>query len=135
MREILAELGFKSLNDIIGRTDLLMQVNKASPNLDDLDLNPLFVQADPGNNKRYCESQEINKVPQTLDQEIWPQIEKSLDESQKIEEEFNIKNTNRAVGSRISHHLYKKYGYEKLEDNFLTLNFKGSAGQSLEHFH
>ena len=134
VREILAELGFKSLNDIIGRTDLLMQVNKASPNLDDLDLNPLFVQADPGNNKRYCESQEINKVPQTLDQEIWPQIEKSLDESQKIEEEFNIKNTNRAVGSRISHHLYKKYGYEKLEDNFLTLNFKGSAGQSFGAF-
>ena len=42
VREILAELGFKSLNDIIGRTDLLMQVNKASPNLDDLDLNPLL---------------------------------------------------------------------------------------------
>ncbi len=134
VREILAELGFKSLNDIIGRTDLLMQVNKASPNLDDLDLNPLFVQADPGNNKRYCEFQEINKVPQTLDQEIWPEIEKSLDNSEKIEKEFNIKNTNRAVGSRISHHLYKKYGYEKLDDNFLTLNFKGSAGQSFGAF-
>ena len=105
VREILAELGFKSLNDIIGRTDLLMQVSKASPNLDDLDLNPLFVQADPGNNKRYCESQEINKVPETLDQEIWPEIEKSLDNSEKIEKEFIIKNTNRAVGTRISHHL------------------------------
>ena len=134
VREILAELGFKSLNDIIGRTDLLMQVNKASPNLDDLDLNPLFVQADPGNNKRYCELTEINKVPDTLDQEIWPEIEKCLDNSQKIEKEFVIKNTNRAVGTRISHHLYKKYGYEKLEENFLTLNFKGSAGQSFGAF-
>ena len=36
-----------------------MQVSKASPNLDDLDLNPLFVQADPGNNKRYCEVQKL----------------------------------------------------------------------------
>ena len=134
VREILAELGFKSLNDIIGRTDLLMQVNKASPNLDDLDLNPLFVQADPGNNKRYCESLEINKVPETLDQEIWPEIEKSLDNSEKVEKEFIIKNTNRAVGTRISHHLYKKYGYEKLDENFLTLNFKGSAGQSFGAF-
>ena len=134
VREILAELGFKSLNDIIGRTDLMMQVNKASPNLDDLDLNPLFVQADPGNNKRYCESQEITKVPETLDQEIWPEIEKSLDNSEKIEKEFIIKNTNRAVGTRISHHLYKKYGYEKLDENFLTLNFKGSAGQSFGAF-
>ena len=78
-----------------------MQVSKASPNLDDLDLNPLFVQADPGNNKRYCEISEINQVPDTLDQEIWPQIEKALDESEKINNEFLIKNTNRAVGTRI----------------------------------
>ena len=134
VREILAELGFKSLNEIIGRTDLLMQVSKASPNLDDLDLNPLFVQADPGNNKRYCELPVINEVPDTLDQEIWPEIEKYLDNSKKIEKEFLIKNTNRAVGTRISHHLYKKYGYEKLNENFLNLNFKGSAGQSFGAF-
>ncbi len=134
VREILADLGFKSLNDVIGRTDLLMQVSKASPNLDDLDLNPLFVQADPGNNKRYCDNVEINKVPDTLDQEIWPEIEKSLDNSKKIDKEFIIKNTNRAVGTRISHNLYKKYGYEKLEENFLSLNFKGSAGQSFGAF-
>jgi glutamate synthase (NADPH/NADH) large chain len=134
VREILASLGFRSLNEVIGRTDLLMQVSKASPNLDDLDLNPLFVQADPGNNKRYCEVSEINQVPNTLDQEIWPQIEKALDNSEKINNEFLIKNTNRAVGTRISHHLYKKYGYEKLEENFLTLDFKGSAGQSFGAF-
>ncbi len=134
VREILAKLGFKSLNDIIGRTDLLMQVNKGSPNLDDLDLNPLFVQADPGSNKRYCEIPEINMVPDTLDQEIWPEIEKSLNDSDKIEKEFIIQNTNRAVGTRISHLLYKKYGYEKLNENFLTLNFKGSAGQSFGAF-
>ncbi len=134
VREILAELGFKSLNDVIGRTDLLMQVSKASPNLDDLDLNPLFVQADPGNNKRYCENLEITKVPDTLDQDIWPEIEKSLDNLEKVDKEFIIKNTNRAVGTRISHNLYKKYGYEKLEENFLSLNFKGSAGQSFGAF-
>jgi len=134
VREILAKIGFKSLNDIIGRTDLLMQVNKGSPNLDDLDLNPLFVQADPGINKRYCELIEINKVPDTLDQLIWPEIEKSLDNSEKIEKEFIIQNTNRAVGTRISHNLYKKFGHEKLDENFLTLNFKGSAGQSFGAF-
>jgi glutamate synthase (NADPH/NADH) large chain len=111
-----------------------MQVSKASPNLDDLDLNPLFVQADNGNNKRYCENQEINHVPDTLDQEIWPEIEKALDSSEKIEKEYEIKNTNRAVGTRISHHLYNKYGYEKLNENFLVLNFKGSAGQSFGAF-
>ena len=112
-------LGFKSINEIIGRTDLLSQVNKGASNLDDLDLNPLFVQADPGNDKRYCEIPVINEVPDTLDQEIWPEIEKYLDNSKKIEKEFLIKNTNRAVGTRISHYLYKKYGYEKLDNNFL----------------
>ena len=134
VREILAELGFKSLNEIIGRTDLLKQVSKGSSNLDDLDLNPLFVQADPGNNKRYCENQIINEVPDTLDQKIWPEIEKKIDKKEKIEKKFIIQNTNRAVGTRISHYLYKKYGNEKLNDGFLSLNFKGSAGQSFGAF-
>ena len=57
VREILAELGFKNLNEIIGRTDLLRQVSIGTSNLDDLDLNPLLVQADPGENKRYCITQ------------------------------------------------------------------------------
>ncbi len=134
VREILAELGFKSLNDVIGRTDLLRQVSKASENLDDLDLNPLFVQADPGQNKRYSEYQTINKVPDTLDQEIWPEVESRLNNSEKFEKIFKIKNTHRAVGTRISHNLYKKYGDNKLDKNFLTLNFKGSAGQSFGAF-
>ena len=134
VREILAELGFKSLNEVIGRTDLLRQVSKASPNLDDLDLNPLFVQADPGENKRYCEKQEINNVPDTLDQKIWPEIEKKLDDTKSIKTEFEIENTHRAVGTRISHNLYKKFGHDKLEEGFLTLNFKGSAGQSFGAF-
>ena len=112
----------------------MRQVSKGSPNLDDLDLNPLFVQADSGNHKRYCDSPEINSVPDTLDQDIWPEIEKALDNSEKIEKVYPIQNTHRAVGTRISHHLYKKYGYEKLNDDFLTLNFKGSAGQSFGAF-
>ena len=57
-----------------------------------------------------------------------------MDKSKNIEKEFIIKNTNRAVGTRISHHLYIKYGYEKLDENFLSLNFKGSAGQSFGAF-
>tara|TARA_B100001057_G_scaffold419706_1_gene439634 strand:- start:3031 stop:3828 length:798 start_codon:yes stop_codon:yes gene_type:complete len=61
-------------------------------------------------------------------------IEKSLDNSEKIEKEYIIKNTNRAVGTRISHHLYKKFGYEKLDEDFLSLRFKGSAGQSFGAF-
>ena len=134
VREILADLGFKSLNEVIGRTDLLRQVSKGSPNLDDLDLNPLFVQADPGKNKRYCEKPEINSVPDTLDQKLWSELEDKIDKKEKINQEFEIQNTDRAVGTRISYHLYKKFGNNNLDENSIELNFKGSAGQSFGAF-
>jgi len=134
VREILAKLGFRSLNEIIGRTDLLRQISKASPNLDDLDLNPLFVQADAGGNSRYCETKEINMVPDTLDQEIIPEIKDKIGKVNIIEKEFIIKNTHRTVGTRISHYIYKKYGNNKLDKDFLILKFKGSAGQSFGAF-
>jgi glutamate synthase (NADPH/NADH) large chain len=134
VREILAKLGFNSLNKIIGRTDLLRQVSKASPNLDDLDLNPLFVQADSGEHPRYCESQKINSVPDTLDQEIIPEIKNQIGKVNIIDKEFIIKNTHRTVGTRISHYIHKKYGNNKLDNDFLILKFKGSAGQSFGAF-
>ncbi len=134
MREILAELGFKNLNEIIGRTDLLKQISKGSSNLDDLDLNPLFVQADPGLNKRYCENKIINSVPDTLDQEIWPKIEEHINKEENMDKVFKIRNTHRAVGTRISYHLYKKFGNNMLNENSVSLKFEGSAGQSFGAF-
>jgi len=134
VREILAELGFKTLNEIVGRTDLLKQVSTGSSNLDDLDLHPLFILPDPGNHKRYCEKKDINKVPDTLDQEMLTEIENKIGKTNIIEKEFTIKNTHRAVGTRISYNLLKKYGQNKLEEGFLTLKLKGSAGQSFGAF-
>ena len=134
VREILSSLGFKNLNEVIGRTDLLRQVSKGSPNLDDLDLNPLFVQADPGTNKRYCETPIINEVPDTLDQKIWPEIESLINRKLPLENVYSIENTDRAVGTRISYNLYKKFGNNKLGENTFAINFKGSAGQSFGAF-
>ena len=134
VREILAQLGFNNLNEIIGRTNLLKQVSKGSSNLDDLDLNPLFVQADSGSNKKYCENVIINSVPDTLDQKIWPEIEQLIEKNEIIEKEFKIKNTHRAVGTRISYHLYNKFGNNMLKENSISLKFNGSAGQSFGAF-
>jgi len=134
VREILSELGFKNLNEIIGRTDLLKQVSKGSSNLDDLDLNPLFVQTDPGDNKRYCEDNSIIQVPETIDQKIWPEIKELIDRNENIKNIYQIKNTDRAVGTRISYELYKKFGENNLDENKIDLNFKGSAGQSFGAF-
>ena len=69
-----------------------------------------------------------------MDQEIFSEIEDKIGKTNLIEKEFIIKNTHRAVGTRISYHLLKKYGYNKLEEGFLTLKFKGSAGQSFGAF-
>ena len=134
VREILASLGFKSINEIIGRTDLLSQVNKGASNLDDLDLNPLLVQADPGENLRYCKDNHINKVPETLDEKIWSEIESKIKRENKNIFEFEIENTSRSVGTRLSHHVYKKFGNNKLDDDTINIHLKGSAGQSLGAF-
>jgi glutamate synthase (NADPH) large chain len=134
VREILASLGFKSVNEIIGRTDLLSQVNKGASNLDDLDLNPLLVQADPGDNLRYCKDKHINKVPDNLDEKIWLDINKSIDLNKKNNFNYEIENTSRSVGTRLSHHVYKTYGNNKLPDDTINIKLTGSAGQSLGAF-
>ena len=134
VREILSSLGFKSVKEIIGRTDLLRQASKGSPNLDDLDLSPLFVQTDPGENKRYCENNEINKVPDTLDEKIYSDIKDKINKLENINVSYSIKNIHRAVGTRLSHYIYKKFGNEKLKDNFVQIKLQGSAGQSFGAF-
>ena len=134
VREILASIGYKSINEIIGRTDLLSQVNKGAPNLDDLDLNPILVQADPGRNPRYCKEKIINKVPDTLDEKIWLDIKDKINEKDKNYYEYDTKNTYRSVGTRLSHYIYKKFGNEKLKDDTINIKLKGSAGQSLGAF-
>ena len=134
VREILASLGYKSINEIIGRTDLLSQINKGAPNLDDLDLNPLLVQADPGSNPRYCEEKIINKVPDTLDEKIWSEIENKIDINKINEFSYDVKNTYRSVGTRLSHYVYKKFKNKRLEENTISIKLNGSAGQSLGAF-
>ncbi len=134
VREILASLGFKSLKEVIGRTDLLHQVSRGSPNLDDLDLNPLLVQADPGNHKRYSENNLINPVPDNnIDQKAWKETKDKLKEKENISYNSEVKNTDRAVGTKLSHYIFKNFG-NNLPNNTLNLNLTGSAGQSLGAF-
>jgi len=130
VREILSQLGFNSLNQIVGRTDLLKQVSRGSTDLDDLDLSPLLIQADPGENKRYCEGNFINEVPSTLDEKIYNEIKDLINKNKKIETNHEIKNTHRAVGTRLSHYIFK----HRNKDTNIRVNLVGSAGQSLGAF-
>ena len=134
VREILSELGFKSINDVVGRSDLLKQVSRGTSNLDDLDLSPLLVQADPGINDRYCSANLINEVPPSLDEKIYKEIKKLVSEKNSIDLKYDIKNTNRAIGTRLSHYIYKKFKKVINKDNQIKINLEGSAGQSLGAF-
>ena len=134
VREILAQLGVRSLAEIIGRTDLIAQVSRGGEHLDDLDLNPLLVRADPGPNKPYCTIQGRNEVPDTLDAQIVRDAAPFLSRGEKMQLTYTVANTARAIGSRISSHIVRKFGMAGLPHGHLTVQLKGSAGQSLGAF-
>ena len=134
VREILAQLGFRSLQDIVGRTDLLTQVSRGGEHLDDLDLNPLLVRADPGGNKPYCTVEGRNEVPDTLDAQIVRDAAPFLQRGEKMQLTYTVRNTARAIGARVSSHITRKFGMSALPSDHLTIELKGSAGQSLGAF-
>ena len=134
VREILGSLGVRSLQDIVGRTDLLTQVSRGGEHLDDLDLNPLLVKADPGANKPYCTVEGRNEVPDTLDAQIVRDAAPMLERGEKMQLTYTVANTSRAIGTRTSSHIVRKFGMTGLAPGHLTVQLKGSAGQSLGAF-
>lgn len=134
VRNILAQLGVRSLKEIIGRTDLLHQVSRGADYLDDLDLNSLLVQADSGGYARYCTREGRNEVPDTLDSEIIADARPLFERREKLHLHYIVRNTHRAVGTRISSLITRKFGMNSLPEGHVTLTLKGSAGQSLGAF-
>ena len=134
VREILAQLGFKTLNEVIGRTDLLHQVSRGAAHLDDLDLNPLLAQADPGDSARYCTMQGRNEVPDTLDARMIADARPLFDEGEKMQLAYNVRNTHRAIGTRLSAMVTRKFGMTGLKPGHVTVQLRGSCGQSLGAF-
>jgi glutamate synthase (NADPH/NADH) large chain len=134
VREILASLGARTLNEIIGRTDLLAQVNRGWAHLDDLDLNPILAQADPGEYPRYCTLEGRNEVPDTLDAQMLKDAHMLFELGEKMQLTYNIRNTQRAIGTRISSMITRQYGQHGLQPGHITVRLRGSAGQSLGAF-
>ena len=134
VRHILAGLGVRTLAEVIGRTDMLQQVSRGSDYLDDLDLNPLLVQADPGPYARYCTMVGRNEVPETLDAQMIADAAALFEHGEKMQLEYNIQNTHRAIGTKLSHRIVKKYGMKGLQPGHISVRLRGSAGQSLGAF-
>ncbi|MGE3936596.1 MAG: glutamate synthase large subunit, partial [Rhodospirillaceae bacterium] len=134
VREILASIGARSLTDIVGHTELLAQVGRGSPHLDDLDLNPLLVQADPGDFPRYSVVDGRNEVPETLDALMIKDAARALEGGDKMQLAYNIRNTQRAIGTKLSSMITRKYGMAGLQPGHITVRMRGAAGQSLGAF-
>ncbi|NQU69762.1 MAG: glutamate synthase large subunit, partial [Rhodospirillales bacterium] len=134
VREILASLGARELQEIIGRTELLTQVSRGSSHLDDLDLNPLLVQADPGEHPHFCTIEGRNEVPETLDALMIKDAAPALEGGEKMQLAYNIRNTQRAIGTKLSSMITRKFGMSGLQTGHITVRLRGSAGQSLGAF-
>ena len=135
VREILASIGAHSIDDIIGRADLLSQVSRGSDHLDDLDLNPLLITVDGAEKIVYNRDRARNSVPDTLDAEIVADADRFLNEREKMQLSYSVQNTHRTVGTRISSHIVRNFGMRNdLQTDHLTVKLTGSAGQSLGAF-
>ncbi|MFK7940172.1 MAG: glutamate synthase large subunit, partial [Roseovarius sp.] len=135
VREVLASIGARSLDDVIGRADLLTQTSRGSAHLDDLDLNPMLITVDGAEHVTYDRTRARTPVPDTLDAEIVRDAARFLNDGEKMQLQYAIQNTHRTVGTRVSSHIVRNFGMRNsLQPNHLTVKLTGSAGQSLGAF-
>ncbi|WP_294236984.1 glutamate synthase large subunit [uncultured Sphingomonas sp.] len=135
VRDILARLGVRSLDEVIGRTELLRQVSRGAEHLDDLDLNPVLAKVDATDaERRFSLSTFRNEVPDSLDAQIIKDAAAVFSRGEKMQLTYSVRNTHRAVGTRLSSEITRKFGMSKLADGHVTVRLRGSAGQSLGAF-
>ncbi|MBQ1500033.1 MAG: glutamate synthase large subunit [Sphingomonas sp.] len=135
VREILARLGFKSLDEVIGRTELLRQVSRGAEHLDDLDLNPILAKVDADDaERRFSLSTFRNEVPDSLDAQMIKDAAPVFARREKMQLTYNVRNTHRAVGTRLSSEITRRFGMSALADGHVHVRLRGSAGQSLGAF-
>ncbi len=135
VREILSQIGARSIDEIIGRADLLTQVSRGAAHLDDLDLNPLLITVDGAHKITYDRSKPRNAVPDTLDADIVKDGARFFEDGEKMQLSYAVRNTHRTIGTRASSHIVRKFGMRNtLQPDHLTVKLTGNAGQSLGAF-
>jgi len=135
VREILARLGCRSLQDAIGRTDLLQQVSRGAEHLDELDLNLVLAKVDaPPEASRFNIEGNRNPVPDSLDAQMLKDAQAVFERGEKMQLTYIARNTMRSIGTRFASHLTRKYGMFGLAPDHVTIRLRGSCGQSLGAF-
>ncbi|RLQ92391.1 glutamate synthase large subunit [Falsibacillus albus] len=136
-RELMAELGFSTINEMIGRTDVL-EPNQAIDHwkAKGIDLSALLHQPDvPIKVGRYATREQDHDLEKTLDyQELIPRCRKAIENKEPIQLTTAIRNIHRVTGTMLGSEITKRYGAEGLPEDTIQLTFKGSAGQSFGAF-
>ncbi|XP_039044583.1 glutamate synthase 1 [NADH], chloroplastic-like isoform X4 [Hibiscus syriacus] len=139
VREIMSQLGFRTVNEIIGRSDMLevdKEVLSSNEKLQNIDLSLLLRPAADIRPEaaQYCIQKQDHGLDMALDQKLIKLSTASLEKGLPVYIETPICNVNRAVGTMLSHEVTKLYHLEGLPDGTIHVKLSGSAGQSLGAF-
>ncbi|MFB3141618.1 MAG: glutamate synthase large subunit, partial [Acidobacteriota bacterium] len=133
-REIMAQLGIRTIEKLIGRVDVLAADSAISHwKADGLDLTPILTPAQKPHDQVevYCTTSQDHALDKALDNELIKDCKRALEKGDEVRLEMPIRNINRTVGTMLSHEIAKRWGEESLPDGTIHIRFNGSAGQSL----
>lgn len=136
LREIMAELGFRTINEMVGQADMLRQREDIRHwKAQKVDINPVIYRQIEGEEEGLFKTKaQANLLTEVLDQKMIVAAKAALENKQKVTGEYKIVNTDRATGTMLSYNVSKKYGKEGLPEDTITFKFRGSAGQSFGAF-
>ncbi|MEF8777360.1 MAG: glutamate synthase-related protein, partial [Natronomonas sp.] len=133
LREIMAELGFETVEEMIGRVDVLRQRDDVEQRkAKKLDLSAIL--AEPAGDDRYKTEPQTHEIDEALDWELIDEAEAAIETGEPVYIDREISNVNRAVGATLSNQISKRYGTEGLAEDTITIDFGGTAGQSFGAF-
>lgn len=136
IRETLAEIGVRSLDEVIGRADMLkVKDNHTTHKTAHLDFSKiLYMPADAATNAIINVTEQKHDIENVLDRQIISRAYPAIENKMPVELEFPITNTDRSTGAMLSGLVASKYGNDGLPDDTILCTFKGSAGQSFGAF-
>ncbi len=136
MREIMAELGFRTINEMVGRIQFLkVKDGLKSWKANKIDLSGILhpVTFDK-NSTLYNSEQQDHGMANIIDWKLWEDAKPALADKTPVFGTYEVKNTDRTIGALLSNEISKIYGSAGLPDNTINYKFKGSAGQSFGAF-
>ena len=137
LREWMAKLGFRTVNEMIGRTDKLEPKRAVKHwKAKGIDLSSILYQPDvPESVGRYCQIKQDHGLEKALDNQVLLDLCKpALDEGKRVAATLPIRNTNRVVGTILGSEVTRRFGADGLPDDTIELHLQGSAGQSFGAF-